>query len=330
MVVTLVFLSKQATYITPVNDPWFQANNLVKQSILSSDSDAAEIHLYAGADPVSVLACTEETLLANSTGGEDTAGLDLVTHVNVSQETFGLHWKKKQVSIVQRMQDNLAYTALPLTIYSLNGNGLLASSYVQYNMGPGLPDSQWQLEVMNWFGTSLNALQAFTVQYVTGYGRDDFNKFLTRPSASEKWMCDHQIVKRDDYNSFSVLGVAIVLIASLAIVLLNISSKKIIPYLANHAGGTKHVEKEWAMYDILNFRQLDRERSVELLPLHARRESSKSRFRSSRFRGVLSFLAIRKDNRAPDNAHPYDHKTATTVQLDSLASTPTSPTVYKL
>lgn len=255
VVVNLFFLSKQTAYLSPVDDPWFQANTLDRQSIKSSNLNVAKMRLYNSTEPVSVLGCIEETLLSNSTDGKDTAPMDLVTHLKVESDTLGLNWSQKQIPIVQRLLYTSAYTAIAQAANSLSGNGLLASSYVQYNMSPGLPNNQWQLELMNWLATSLNALQTFTVQYVIGYGNQDGSVAnIVPPADSDKWMCDRQIVHRDDYSSFSVLGLAILIIVSGCIILANVSTRR---FVAMRQKKSKSIERlrfgfTWEDFDILN------------------------------------------------------------------------------
>ena len=214
------------------------------------------MRLYSSPEPVSVLACTEQTLLSNSTDARDIVSLDLVAHLKVDSNTFGLEWSDKQVPIVQRLLYTLPYTAVSQAANSLNGNGLLATSYVQYNMSPGLPSNQWQLELMNWLSTSLSALQTFTVQYVTGYGSEDgSNTNSAAPSNSEKWMCDRQIVGRDDYSSFSVLGLAILIIISGCIILANVSTRRFITRRQRRAKSNRsQSETMWESFDILNLK----------------------------------------------------------------------------
>jgi hypothetical protein len=214
------------------------------------------MRLYTSVDPVAVLGCTERTLLSNSTDGKDTAPLDLVTHLKVKSHTLGLEWSEMQIPIVQRLLYTLAYTAVSQAANSLNGNGLLATSYVQYNMSPGLPSNQWQLELMNWLSASLNALQTFTVQYVIGYGSEDGSSTNSAaPSESEKWMCDRQIVNRDDYSSFSVLGLAVLIIVSGCIILANISTRRFVSRRLRTAKRKKpHLKTLWDSFDILNLK----------------------------------------------------------------------------
>lgn len=245
------------SYLSPVNDPWFQATKMSEQSIMNSDFGAANMRLYTSTDPVAVLGCTEETLLSNSSEGKVSTPLNLVTHIKVEQNTFELNWSQKQISIVQRILYTLSFTALSQAAYSLNGNGLLATSLTQANMSPGLPSNQWQLELTNWLTASLNALQTFTVQYVTGYGTQySSSNNSVPPSDSEKWMCGQQIISRDDVTSFSVLGLAILVILSGSIITANTSIRRFAARCQRRRKRTDegYTETLWSSFDILNLK----------------------------------------------------------------------------
>ena len=338
--VSLIFLMKEALYTLPVEDPWFQAAKKTSKNITNVLNAQTEVQLYVAEDPVSVLACTENTLLSNSSQADHVTHLDLVSHLKIHSQSFGLHWNPKQISIVQRLMDNLAYSALPQAALSLNGNGLLASSKVQYGLSPGLPSNQWQVEITNWFSASLNALQDFTVQYVSGYGRDDYNSLIAPATSTEKWMCEQQIVRRDDYASFSTLGIAIILLASGCIMLLNVSVKRIVSYVRRRR--THHqarIGDEWDSYDILNLQRTTSSTGVELLPINSPgTEINTSSQNGEPARRLFPRLSdrMRRKNRQdhevilPKQSCSLDEKAATITSIETCTTPMTdSPDSYK-
>ena len=66
-------------------------------------------------------------------------------------------------------------------------------------------------------------------------------------------MCDRQLASRDDYSSFSVLGLAILIIISGCIILANVSVRRL---FTQHLRRRKDVSKEgtWDAFDILNLK----------------------------------------------------------------------------
>ena len=157
----------------------------------------------------------------------------------------------KQTGTAERIFQGLTRSALAQTIYSLGSQGLLASSTIQIILpSPALPKDQWKLEVRNWFGTSLTALQLLIIQDVTGYSNPDFNRYVTTHSARDEWMCDNQVVHRSDFASFSVLGLCIILVVGSFIIFLSESLYHIFP-LVRSKSKEKQNRQEWRMFDIL-------------------------------------------------------------------------------
>ena len=249
--VMLAFLANKVTHLQPVVDPWLRATKLSTQNISNSALDESPIPMYTSAEPVSLLGCVEQMELCNPNidDGARCTMLRLSHHLN--EVVAGMALNEKQMATTARIFYSLARVGVPQTAYSLGGNGLLASSSVQKNLSPGLPSNQWELEVQNWFGTSLTALQLFTVQYVTGYERPDFNKFITPPSPKDEWMCTNQIVQRNDFASFSVLGLAMIFLGCSLIILLSESLSKVLPRIPSKSERKRRNDLEWRAYDIL-------------------------------------------------------------------------------
>jgi hypothetical protein len=74
-----------------------------------------------------------------------------------------------------------------------------------------LPDNQWIQEFSHWFGTALVCLQFQSLQYVIGQSQEKFNQYLGSVSNEDRWMCDNQVIVRNDYTSFSILGMSLTL-----------------------------------------------------------------------------------------------------------------------
>lgn len=210
------------------------------------------MRMYTSAKPVSVLGCFEQLELCNPNSDNDRICAMVPSECDIKSITASLAFNHKQEATFDRLYDSLGRVNLPKSAYALGGGGLLASSYAQDDLSPGLPSNQWELEVQNWFATSLTALQLFTVQYVTGYGRPDFNKFVTPPIKANEWMCSNQIVQRNDFASFSVLGLATILVCCSLIIVLSMSISRVAPLISGQSTKVKRNDHEWRAYDILN------------------------------------------------------------------------------
>lgn len=110
----------------------------------------------------------------------------------------------------------------------LGADSLLASSYAWQWSSLILPDDQWINELSNWFSTSLISLQLFSASYVQS-DTPQWNSFSKiPPSAEEKWMCSNQIVNRDEYTSFSVLGLSIIIGVGCIIILVSFFLQRLV------------------------------------------------------------------------------------------------------
>ena len=247
----LVFLSNRATYLSEVKDSWFDGTKLTSRNVSSSILSQSSIPVYESPQPASVLGCIEVLKLCNPNHGSGPHCAVVPVSEKLGPVMRFLELNQRQWATADRLHDSFGRTGLQLSAYVLGGNGLLASSYIQDNLSPGLPNDQWELEVKNWFATSLTALQLFTAQYVTGYEQPSLNKYVTAPSKENKWMCTNQMVQRDRFSSFSVLGLATILVCCGLIMVLSGGLNRIVPRIPSKSATKQRNDLEWRAYDIL-------------------------------------------------------------------------------
>jgi hypothetical protein len=84
------------------------------------------------------------------------------------------------------------------------------------------------LEVNHWFGLSLTAIQLQIVNYVTGDGTPSHDKYLEQVDSDSEWMCHNQIVQRDDFTSFSILGIILILVLGGLFLVLDVCLERLI------------------------------------------------------------------------------------------------------
>lgn len=84
------------------------------------------------------------------------------------------------------------------------------------------------LEANHWFRLAITALQLQIVNYVTGDGTLSHNKYLERVDSDSEWMCHNQIVQRDDFTSFSILGISLILLLGGLFLVLDICLEQLI------------------------------------------------------------------------------------------------------
>ena len=224
----LLFLANAAGYISPVHDPWFNA-----QKSVIWPGRIGNLTLYAAEKPVSVLGCTDRTEICNAAvKGSGRCMLRRAGHMSdhVDAVTSQLQLTPRQVMVMGRIYNVLQNSVNTMAALGEDG-GLLSSAKTDYWLSPTLPDNQWILELQNWFAQVLVLTQMEVVDYITGYEDPVFNRWIVPADSEEEWMCHNQIVQRDDYASFSVLGLAIIFCTGGLVLLVNMALSTVWPRL---------------------------------------------------------------------------------------------------
>ena len=105
------------------------------------------------------------------------------------------------------------------SVNSRGANALRASKTLDNLVNIPLPSTQWMTEVSSWFAVSMAKLQQKVISYATGPGYIPAGMTLGRPTILEEKQCNSQIVRSaNGATSFSVLGVAIILIVGAVLI----------------------------------------------------------------------------------------------------------------
>ena len=119
-----------------------------------------------------------------------------------------------------------------------------------------LPNNEWQLEIQSWSDTSLARLQRGVLEYVTGPQDVLPGSYVWVPSdpISER-MCHTQLVRGDTGGnkstiSFSVLGVAIILVVGTFIILTSLIIEALVALLQHHVfKNSRYRNLNWILDD---------------------------------------------------------------------------------
>lgn len=94
---------------------------------------------------------------------------------------------------------------------NLGTTSLLAVNTLFEGIQLGLARNQWELEVENWFATSMADLQRTVVEQATGPADPSFARFFQPPnSTEEKSACANQKIRSDSFTSFNILGLILI------------------------------------------------------------------------------------------------------------------------
>lgn len=243
------FLAQNSVqYLAPVLDPWLSANQLYNDS-----GPGLELILYGPDAFVSVMACTDQYQICNP--GSSPYDCTIVGSQKDLREGFlqiGLN--PYQLATARRLALALEWTSTYQTVLSLSDTALLARDRLVDFIGTGLPPNQWQLEVQGWFETSLAKLQSYVVEYAANIADLGPTGSVLAPSPDADPetqaaldQCSNQRIRNfGSYQSFSFLGLMIVICVGLTIILLSWIVEPIVAFIRSKRRHNKHDYREIA------------------------------------------------------------------------------------
>lgn len=217
-------------YDQPVEDPWFSAHIESPSPFRGSSTNL----IYQADSPVSAMACIHQYQMCNP------ATTPLSCTVLGRDEEVSREWEDINLSYHQRLTTYLVLDALRTsTLYWItNGLGmapLLAQELVNGLRSAGLPGNQWQLEFQTWFKTTLANIQALILAFPVQ--PKDPDRGLRFSSEDEglgfrSQLCSSmRIQNTGGYQSFSTLGLTIILAIGIPIILLSLVVEPAVAYL---------------------------------------------------------------------------------------------------
>lgn len=211
------------SYLAPVADPWLSSNQLL------NDSDAySNLILYGPDEYVNVMACTDQYQLCNPNSSPYDCTI-LGSGKDFRNGFLQIGLNPYQLATARRLSLALLWSTTFQTVNSLGSTALLARDRLVDYIGTGLPDNQWQIEVEGWFATSLAKLQAYVVEYAANVADLGPTGSVLSPSSGQDAetnaaldQCSNQRVRNvGGYQSFSFLGLMIVICVGSTIILLS-------------------------------------------------------------------------------------------------------------
>lgn len=192
--VTLFFLSTNGIVFTkPCDDPWYAAHySKVEDDTWADPSSPA--HVQDG--PARVLGCAERYQFCNpdfKMGPSCTPFTGIFT-ATAAAETLWQTNKQKQffnISFNSILKD--AGDLYDIVMY-MGISSLIARRGLTGGFQGSLPNNQWQLEVENWFTSTLADLQRVTVEYATGPTDPAVFQLLERAQTDEEQLMCRNLV----------------------------------------------------------------------------------------------------------------------------------------
>lgn len=259
--VSIWCLRNRAIYTDQVNDPWFRATSLYT---------TVPSRLWKADDTISAIGCTEQYSFCN-THSNCTKLNGLFKTRDVATQ---LGYNKMQKAVFDLLWNAMFATRLLYATFVLEDNMLLARDQVfgSYRVSTSLPDNQWQLEVQNAYNISLAVLQDFPTLHASPpqiqiTPNSTYDQYIIPNNATTEGihLCQNQKIRSSTYYSFSVVGLAIIILGGSLIILLSNLIPVIVALLLKRRaqqGKTRCWKKqeEWEMNDVLQLQRIALER----------------------------------------------------------------------
>ena len=143
------------------------------------------------------------------------------------------------------------------SVHSRGANALRASETVSDLSQIQLPNTQWMTEVNAWFAVSMAKLQQKFIEYATGPDSISDGMVVTRPLPLQEKLCKSQIVRSFHGTiSFSVLGVAIILIVGSLLLSISLTLPTLVGALRHVFKWKKHKGMQWTIDSNLQMQRL--------------------------------------------------------------------------
>jgi hypothetical protein len=249
--INLLFLlqGQGVQYPTPVDDPWFEAKSPKSVSYEDQSGESRNETVYNPQLPISTVGCAMQKQWCSNPGDKSKAiCTDLTGLVPSIRQARQLFTSEKQQVTLERMIQTIKEVGdFSKMILSIPGSFLLMNKYGYYRVAAPA-DDQWIQELDHMFGMMLTSMQIRNYRFAAGYQSAlDIKPIIQTPSVNENWMCSAQIVRRQDYQSLSVLGLVLICSIGGVIILVNLTLDSIVGWYQKRYNKRGYAMQEWDM-----------------------------------------------------------------------------------
>ncbi|KAL6708154.1 hypothetical protein ACN47E_003338 [Coniothyrium glycines] len=224
--VHVLFMSApEIHYATAVDDPWFAAHRSASE--INEKDSKQEFAAYTQDEPAGAMACTQQVQYCNPNlpegqrceplrGVADPRKSDAVKKIFTTDDHFEV------IKWVDSIWVFGVYT-ISATVNYIGASALRARYSLSYGYSAGLPDNQWQLEAEHWIKGALASLQDSFIETTNGIPEslDDFREPPLPEETVARNLCVNQKIVSNNYSSFNVLGLSLILVLGVIIIILD-------------------------------------------------------------------------------------------------------------
>lgn len=280
---TVIGLTNRNNFAAPITDPWFRADNCTLRP------QGLPPIVCQAPNPLSFLGCQEQYQFCkvdparpNSTSGNANTGSDSCTPLTGLYKLFpdlmfvkGSPWNGTVLPNLNPVQKALYYflaktmsnSQLHWQLGFIGYENLIAQEVVwdggfDFDMSAGVPDDQWEIEVMNWLNVSLSTTQRATVaysrpsQYDINTGNSSL-QYIEKPQDPELGkLCSKIKIRSARHTSFSVVGMAATISFGIACILGSYAIRPFFGWIQRRTGHGIYKAQEWTESSTLQLQRM--------------------------------------------------------------------------
>ncbi|KAI9148868.1 hypothetical protein HJFPF1_10911 [Paramyrothecium foliicola] len=261
----LIFLLPNGMeFVSPSQDDWYRATTPTSTQIADGGGVLGDVSMYKADEPAWPMACIEQY---------EACKHGVCTGLGNAAEVFGrIHDDLQMASPFLSNGSYFSTLSGPINVIYALGRTSLASRYkATSDMQTDAGVTEWHLDVVHWFSTSLADLQYVMTDIAGGPtidGDPELQAYVRRPNETERQeFCNNQKVRSTAYTSFSMFWLLFVLLLGLLIIVLSAILEPIALFIAKRLGprlrSTGYARLEWRGNHALQLHRLAHE-EVEL------------------------------------------------------------------
>lgn len=252
--ISIFFLAPNSvTYQEPVTDPFYSATTVTPLLV-----GGRNLTFYSPDYLVNVMACMDQHQFCNPSTRQCTPLMGAYVLGSTDNNKLDqLNFNVAQYTTAQHINLHLPYLTTYHNVHTRGAKALRAADTLNDDFQVGLPNTQWMTEVSSWFGVSMTKLQQKVVQYATGPPAIPDSYHLVQPQTREETKLCNQIIRRTSGTiSFSVLGVAIILIVGTILIVTSLILDTLMQFIRAKTGTNQYKSLQWIVDGKLQLQRL--------------------------------------------------------------------------
>ncbi|KAK3322745.1 hypothetical protein B0H66DRAFT_515399 [Apodospora peruviana] len=243
------------------DDLWYQATTPagVRVNLNSAADDIKEYWMDEVASP---LGCAEQIQFCNPNLPEDDEARCTPMTGVFDDEDYPELFKDPDAKVrFAYIVQAIGQPGLSGLLLNLGAQSLTSRYGVTQGLQGPMPGNQWKKDVEHWMSTIMTADQASFVSQATGPTDPAVKLFYRGPeNESEQRLCQSQKILSNEYASFSILGLVLILAIGGLIVTISMSLEAVLACISRRLyGQMTYAQLEWCTNETLQLQRLVQE-----------------------------------------------------------------------